>query len=121
MPETIQIVAQEFCCGVSEKRFLAFLRRFQMHHIFFQVDIRKIPVCDISKGEVSLLPKHPKRLWRFYVSPDDYERAKTLTADLPRYSNEREQLVTFRLLPSTPAEEEYESFPDVKVWMPLDK
>lgn len=83
--------------------------------------MREIPVCDISKGEITLLQEQPKRLWRFYVSPDDYERAKTLTADLPRYSNEGEQLVTFRLLPSCPAEEEYEYFPDIKVWMPLDE
>lgn len=121
MTETIQIVTQEFCCGVSEKRFLAFLRRFQMHHIFFQVDMREIPVCDISKGEISLLSEPPKRLWRFYVSPYDFERAKALTTDLPRYFNEGEQLVTFRLLPSCPAEKEYEYFPDIKVWMPLDK
>lgn len=121
MAETIQITAREFCCGVSEKRFLAFLRRFQEHDIFYQVDFREIPVCDISKGEIFLLSGQTKRLWRFYVSSDDFERAKARTAGLPRYSNEGEQLVTFRLLPGCPAEEEYEYFPDIKVWMPLDE
>lgn len=119
--KTIQIVSKEFCCGVSENRFSAFLHCFQKHHIFFQVDLRRIPVCDISKGEISFLPEPPKLLWRFNISTDDFERAKALTTDLPRYSNEKEQLVTFRLLPCCPAEEDYEYFPDIKVWMPLDE
>lgn len=114
------VVAMEFSAGVSEERFQTFFTCFQQHHISFHIDTREIPVCDIEDGEIVLLNKK-KRIWRFYVSIEDYEKAEILAADLPRYSNEGEQLMTFRLAPSCPNEEDYEDFPELKVWMPLDE